>query len=516
MIDEYEFFMNATLRICSHLEVEKGLHDCLEYLSEHMPADHLFLQRYEADYGAMRIVVHASSDKSEKVDILIPIPAEAKAGLDNAIELAQDDQLPAVLMFDGKQESALHNSLLGELGLPPSSTMVIPLVIKEKFAGYLAVLAEGLDRFDDGHATLFGTLKEPFFIALSNTLEHEQVLRLKERLADDNRYLHGELLSKSGTDIIGADFGLAGVMRQVGQVAQTDSVVLLTGETGVGKDVFANAIHLGSARRKGPFIAVNCGAIPRSLIDSELFGHEKGAFTGALSTKRGRFERADGGTILLDEIGDMPLEAQVRLLRVLQEREIERVGGARAIPVDIRIVAATNQDLTAMVKDGRFREDLLYRINVFPILVPALRERTEDIPALVQHFIESKAKELKISEAPRLAPGAIDVLMTYKWPGNVRELQNVIERAMIIHQGGVLSFDELSSSLPPPANQTSLDSGSGAIGLDAAVVFHIRRVLEKTNGKVSGPGGAAELLEMNPNTLRDRMKKLGIQFKKAN
>jgi transcriptional regulator with GAF, ATPase, and Fis domain len=207
---------------------------------------------------------------------------------------------------------------------------------------------------------------------------------LKERLADDNRYLHTELRRISGDEITGADFGLREVMHRVRHVAPTESPVLLTGETGAGKDVIANAIHLGSPRRDGPFIPVNCGAIPESLIDSELFGHEKGAFTGALAQKRGRFERAHNGTILLDEIGEMPLEAQVRLLRVLQHREIERVGGTSRILVDIRVIAATNQDLYSMVQAGRFREDLYFRLNVFPITVPPLRERAGDIPALVQ------------------------------------------------------------------------------------------------------------------------------------
>jgi len=358
---------------------------------------------------------------------------------------------------------------------------------------------------------LYATLKEPFFIAMSNTLEHEEVLKLRDRLADDNRYLNREMLRIAGDEIVGADFGLRGVMRQVRQVAPTESPVLLTGETGVGKDVIANAIHLGSPRREGPFIPVNCGAIPDSLLDSELFGHEKGAFTGALAQKRGRFERADGGTILLDEIGEMPLEAQVRLLRVLQHREIERVGGSRYIPVDIRIIAATNQDLGAMVEAGRFREDLWFRLNVFPVHVPPLRERVGDIPALVQHFVERKAGELNLGETPRLAPGAIDKLTAYAWPGNVRELENLIERAMILHRGRELRFDDLGASgvvtpgVPPSVEDDLLD-------LDAVTARHITRVLAATGGKIHGPGGAGELLGVNPNTLRSKMRRLGIPF----
>jgi transcriptional regulator with GAF, ATPase, and Fis domain len=288
----------------------------------------------------------------------------------------------------------------------------------------------------------------------------------------------------------------------------------LTGETGVGKDVIANAIHLGSPRRDGPFIPVNCGAVPETLLDSELFGHEKGAFTGALARKRGRFERAHGGTILLDEIGEMAPPAQVRLLRVLQHREIERVGGTDRVPVDVRIITATNKDLPAMVRTGRFREDLWFRLDVFPIEVPPLRERKSDVPALVQHFIERKAGELKIGATPRLAPGAIDDLVAYDWPGNVRELENLVERAMIVHRGELLRFDDLTTSRPQKAAAHSSPLDTESLDLNAVVARHIRRVLGMTGGKIHGPGGAGELLGVNPNTLRNRMRKLGIPFRK--
>jgi transcriptional regulator with GAF, ATPase, and Fis domain len=304
-------------------------------------------------------------------------------------------------------------------------------------------------------------------------------------------------------------------MLKVRQVAPTESPVLLTGETGVGKDVIANAIHLGSPRREGPFVPVNCGAIPGSLLDSELFGHEKGAFTGAFSQKRGRFERANGGTLLLDEIGEMPLDAQVRLLRVLQHRELERVGGTDRIPVDIRVIAATNQDLEGMVGEGRFREDLWYRLNVFPIQVPPLRDRVSDIPALVHHFLERKARELKIGETPRLAPGAMDQLRAYGWPGNVRELENLVERGMILHRGKELRFDGLIRGQATASKEGWETGGDPLLDLDAVTAAHIRRVLGMTGGKIHGPGGAGELLGVNPNTLRYRMKKLGIPFRKA-
>jgi transcriptional regulator with GAF, ATPase, and Fis domain len=303
-------------------------------------------------------------------------------------------------------------------------------------------------------------------------------------------------------------------MQMVRQVAALDSPVILLGETGTGKDVIANAIHDFSSRREDPFIAVNCGAIPENLLDSELFGHEKGAFTGALSQKRGRFERADKGTIFLDEIGELPAQAQIRLLRVLQHKEIERVGGTKTIKVDIRVIAATNRHLEEMVNEGKFREDLWFRLNVFPVWIPPLRQRTSDIPALVQHFIHLKAKELKLAAIPTVAPGALDTLMEYHWPGNVRELQNVVERALILHPTGPLSFDHLNL-IPQQAISHLMEEHTIPDNLDDVIAWHIRRILAKTEGKVHGPDGAAEVLGVNPSTLRHRMKKLGIPYGRA-
>ena len=514
MIDENEFFREVTLRLCSHLDIEEGLRACMEYLPSALPADTLYLERHDGGLGAMHIVARANAEHGERLDVFIPYTKEANEAMARSGEEMEKGELPPVLVFNKPREDPICRCLLEGLGEPYSSVISMPLITEDQFVGALALLAEGDDRFNDEHVHLYSTLKDPFFVAMSNTLKHAEVLKLRDRLADDNRYLQREMLRLSGDEIIGADFGLRDVMRQVRQVAPTESPILLSGETGVGKDVIANAIHLGSPRRDGPFIPVNCGAIPDSLIDSELFGHEKGAFTGALAQKRGRFERADGGTILLDEIGEMPVEAQVRLLRVLQNREIERVGGTKRIPVDIRIIAATNSDLEGMVRDGRFREDLWFRLNVFPIAVPPLRERAGDIPALVQYFVERKAAELKIPETPRLAPGAIDVLVAYPWPGNVRELENLLERAMILHRGEELSFEELRVPRQPSIQAQPTEPVETNLHLDAVVERHIRRILSMTDGKIHGIGGAGDLLGINPNTLRSKMKKLGIPFRK--
>jgi len=323
--------------------------------------------------------------------------------------------------------------------------------------------------------------------------------------------------------VIGADFGLKETMHLVQQVAAMNSPVLLLGETGVGKELFANTIHNFSQRREESLIKVNCGAIPESLIDSELFGHEKGAFTGAISKKLGRFERANQGTIFLDEVGELPAEAQIRLLRVLQEKEIERVGGTKNIPVNIRVIAATHRDLNEMMKTKHFREDLYFRLNVFPIKIPPLRHRISDIPVLTQHFIQKKCQELNLAKIPSISPDAMDRFINYHWPGNVRELENAIERELILRQGDLLIFNDIggektiSGHTKPAGIKATVPHTvqSDFISLDLAMAGHIREALKLSGGRVEGKRGAATLLNINPGTLRHRMKKLGIQFKKT-
>jgi transcriptional regulator with GAF, ATPase, and Fis domain len=506
-LHDREFFREATMRICGNLEVEEGLRSTIEFLSHYMPADRIYLEKYEVDLGSMRFIARANTEMGEIMDELIPLSEQAKASM---AKMRQGNP-PPVQIINNPDEEPVTRHLLKAIGEPPSSAMGLPLVIEDQFLGGLVLLAEGNDRFDEDHARLYANLMVPFFVAMSNILKHREIFQLKDLLADDNRYLHGELRKLSGDEIVGANFGLRNVMQKVQQVAPLDSPVLLLGETGVGKDVIANTVHYSSSRSEGPFVSVNCGAIPDTLIDAELFGHEKGAFTGALSQKRGRFERADKGTIFLDEIGELPLQAQVRLLRVLQSKQIERVGGVKTIPLDIRIIAATNRNLEEMVKLGQFREDLWFRLNVFPIWIPPLRERSVDIPALLQYFINIKSKELNMPAIPELSTGAVDSLMEYHWPGNVRELENIVERSIILNPEGPLSFDEF---IHPDQNVSSVitDKRSHPQKLDDVIFSHIETVLARTNGRVHGPSGAADLLGMNPSTLRNRMNKLGIKY----
>ncbi len=500
-----EFFRQATLRICGNLEIEEAMQTLLYFLKGFMPVSKLYLQHYDEAYQAMRSIAYADETECRKIDLLTPLSKTAGNMAGNA-PIDQD-----VFLLDDPQSFPVSREMGDFHGLASTSVILLVLRAGGDTLGYLVLISEGGERFVDEHLDRVLMLKEPFVIAMANALKHRQVLELNDLLADDNQYLHGELRRLSGDEIVGGNFGLKQVMHKVQRVAALDSPVLLLGETGTGKDVIANSIHYSSSRSSGPFVSVNCGAIPDTLIDSELFGHEKGAFTGALAKKRGRFERADKGTIFLDEIGELPLMAQVRLLKVLQSKEIERVGGVKIISLDIRIVAATNRNLEEMVKNQLFREDLWFRLNVFPIWIPPLRDRQMDIPALIQHFISLKTRELKLPTIPTLSPGAIDPLMTYHWPGNVRELENVIERALILNPTGPLTFNHLNQGRTKKSLELRGQSEE-TDNLDEVISQHIRRVLSKTKGKVNGPDGAAAFLGINPSTLRNRMKKLGIDY----
>jgi formate hydrogenlyase transcriptional activator len=335
------------------------------------------------------------------------------------------------------------------------------------------------------------------------SLQHAlaEVHRLREQLALENVQLRREVRTLKGPRMIaGESVAAKQVLAQIEQVAPTTATVLMLGETGCGKEVFAEAIHDFSPRRHKPIVRVNCAAIPTALIESELFGRERGAYTGALSRQIGRFEVAEGTTIFLDEVGDLPLEVQVKLLRVLQDRVVERLGSSQPIKVNVRVVAATNRDLEQAVADGAFREDLYYRLNVFPIRVPPLRERAEDIPALIWTFIDEFSRAFG-KNIESLAKSSLEALQNYSWPGNVRELRNVIERAVIVSTGPRLVVE-------PPRPSSVLKRKS--LKFADVEVDHIRSVLEATGWRVRGRGGAADLLGMKPTTLESRMAKLGI------
>jgi formate hydrogenlyase transcriptional activator len=361
--------------------------------------------------------------------------------------------------------------------------------------------------FTGGDLQYFSQAAGQVAIALDNALSYKRIAELNARLSEEKVYLEDEIRTDNRfEEIVGQSRALKAILQEVETVAPTDSTVLIYGETGTGKELMARAIHDLSTRRQGTFVKLNCAAIPTGLLESEMFGHEKGAFTGAIAQRIGRFELADRGTMFLDEVGEIPLELQTKLLRVLQEREFERLGSSRTLRTDARLVAATNRDLSAAVEERQFRADLYYRLNVFPITVPPLRDRREDVPLLVRYFVQQYARRMnrRITTIPS---ETLQALTRYHWPGNIRELQNFIERAVILTRGTTLEAPVRELKRAAPKAQAA----SGAVTLADAEKDAILRALDESGGKVGGDQGAAARLGMKRTTLQAKMRKLGIE-----
>ena len=449
------------------------------------------------------------------------------------LEAAQATAFAAWL--DARDACACPASAAPPPGLAPllaagraTDLVAVPLPGEPGARGALLVLLRGGVEADEAVCRLCAGLQEPFATALENDRRLRELTSLRRAAEADRTSLLARLGRKQMVDVVvGAEGGLAGVMERVGMVAGSNLPVLILGETGSGKEVVARAVHTRSRRAKGPFTRVNCGAIPPELVDSELFGHEKGSFTGAVGRRRGWFEQSDRGTLLLDEVADLPKAAQVRLLRVLQDGLITRVGGESPLAVDVRVIAATNADLPAMVQRGEFRADLWYRLAVFPLVLPPLRERAQDIPALVEMLVQRASRHFGL-RPPAATPADLALLAAYDWPGNVRELGSVIDRAVILGGGRRLevakALGHAGSAAPraaapgetavfAPGESTAFVAGTSAPAtLDEAMARHIRSVLAATQGRIEGPHGAAKLLKINPHTLRARMRKLGIDW----
>lgn len=505
-----DFFREVALRIHSSLDIAEAIKEAFNFMRDYIPMDMMGMYLAKnADDGGVKVFSVArygrklfSAPENLKEPIMWLSREEVsqlesfEKGPDRQITIDNYGRFPQPLLkiFANIERYSLVKMEIG-LGNYRSCSLV--------------VAKEGKNIYQQHHVDLLLSVKAPFSIAMSNAIRFSELLQLKEGLIDENQAMKIDL-ERGGSDlIVGADLGLRRVMEMVKTVARTSSPVLLLGETGTGKEVIAKSIHQTSPRRDSPFVKVQCGAMPESLLDSELFGHEKGAFTGAVAGKKGRFERANNGTIFLDEIGELSLEAQVKLLRVLQEKEYERVGGQQTLKVDVRVIAATHRNLLEMVRTGKFREDLWFRLNVFPIELPPLRQRKEDILSLVQYFMVRKSRELNLPVSQSLAPGTLDRLLQYDWPGNVRELQNVVERGLIICNGQPMEipasyFPGRSVIAPPP--EARMDT------LDNIVKTHLCQVLEATRGRIEGPGGAAEILALNPSTLRGKLRKHNIPF----
>ena len=384
-----------------------------------------------------------------------------------------------------------------------------PLVCRDELLGVLAVFTR-IPYPGDGLAWL-RLIADHAATAITNARAFEEIENLRRRLEAENIYLQEEIRGEHDfEEMIGESPALRAVQSKVQQVACTDATVLIQGETGTGKELVARAIHSLSARRDRPLVKINCAAISAGLVESELFGHVKGAFTGALERRQGRFELADGGTLFLDEVTELPVETQAKLLRVLQENEFEPVGSSRTLRVNVRIIAATNRELEDAVQTGRLREDLFYRLNVFPLVVPALRERRSDIPRLATFFLARYAKQFG-KRVDAIGPDTMELLVKYRWPGNVRELQNVIERAVVIADTPVLRLDPELLRSPSSGDRPSSPARTDVESLAELERRHIVGTLERTGGVIQGPTGAARLLGLHPNTLRSRMKKLGIR-----
>jgi len=432
-----------------------------------------------------------------------------------------DNQRAVVRRDIEKEQQYPNDARLVAAGI--FSDCIVPLVVGGKSIGTLNVGSTERNQYSDEDLETLQETANQVALAVANMLSYEEIVELKGRLENENVYLQEEIRTEHNfEEIIGNSPALLAALRKVEQVAPTDSTVLINGETGTGKELIARAIHDRSARKNRPLLKVNCSAISAGLVESEWFGHVKGAFTGAFERHIGRFELADGGTIFLDEIGELPLGTQVKLLRVLQEREFEPVGSNRPVKVDVRVIAATNRNLPESIKAGDFRSDLYYRLNVFPIDVPPLRQRGTDISQIAMFFLARFSKKFgkKIQGMPR---ATVDRLMSYSWPGNIRELQNVVERGVILSQSSVL---ELEADVIPalmPADSSIMDDQSNVVEcilppavptsltLEEIERGHIVTVLNQTRGVVEGPRGAAKILGLHPNTLRHRMQKLGLK-----
>ncbi|MFZ1935913.1 MAG: sigma 54-interacting transcriptional regulator [Thermoguttaceae bacterium] len=545
---------------CRHIEIGQSLASIAATLARHIPVEQVLVRRIDTVRSGLETV---AADFSESEGHRLEARTNCSpAELQSLLEWCRRGK---VSHHRGEESAAVGLTLLAS-NQHEGDVAIGPLGDAAGHCGVLVLLASKNRTFAPEHIELAQLLLEPISVAFDNDLRLREMAALREAAEADKRSLLTRLGRKTlGDTIVGVESGLHAVMDRVELVARSDAPVLIFGETGTGKELIARAIHSRSSRRNGPFDRVNCGAIPPELIDSQLFGHERGAFTGAVEARRGWFERADGGTLFLDEIGELPPAAQVRMLRILQDGWMERVGSEKSINVDVRIVAATHADLVAMVAEGDFREDLWYRIAVFPIVLPPLRERREDIPRLASHFAERAATRFGLAPvAPK--PEDLALLASYSWPGNVRELAAVIDRAAILGDGKRLDVATAlgvtadsphgaasgriarvgdsskrragdstswvgSSTATPTRTSTATPTGStatstaspvenpsGAVSaaaiepLDAAIRRHIESALAAAAGRIEGRQGAAAMLKINPHTLRAKMRKLGIDW----
>ena len=517
MIQPAQFELNLWQSVSRHLEIGESIEAIAASLTRHVPLRSLSICRLDSDQRIVRGVAGWPAGSTDRVASELHVAEPDWRRLDRWVRLSQhahkaEDDKKAESLLSIVQPARVHDDF-----------MIAPLNGEHGSRGVLIAVAGGKQDFTSEDLALLLCGQEAMAVALDNDSRLHELAALREAAEAARQSLLRRLgRSDASETIVGEADGLAPVMQRVDLVSRSEVPVLILGETGTGKELVARAIHNRSSRHDGPFMRVNCGAIPRELIDSQLFGHERGSFTGASESRQGWFERADMGTLFLDEIGELPLDAQVRFLRVLQDGYVERVGGSKPIRVNVRVVAATHRDLAAMVRESTFREDLWYRIAVFPILLPPLRDRPGDIPALANHFAQRAA--IRFGLAPVNPTEAdFELLASYDWPGNIRELGAVIDRAAILGDGHSLELAAALGVAPPATLRASAaipNSNPTVFGtrrtkiatLNEAMRAHIEAALQSTHGRVEGARGAARLLAINPHTLRARMRKLKINW----
>jgi len=512
---QYQALLAVAEAIISHRELQALFHDLAGRLRQVVRFDYLVLYLHDAASDTIRLhVLESTEPLSAPLPLIHPVEGEPGG-------LVLQTQKP--LIVSSQAEAARWPAFLERVRpYGVHSCCYLPLTTARRRLGVLGFGSRQEGAYDASDLDFLEQVAKQVAVAVENALAFEEIEALKDKLYREKAYLEEEIRTEHHFDeIVGESIALRRVLKEIETVGPTDSTVLIRGETGTGKELIARAVHRLSPRRDRTFVKLNCAAIPTGLLESELFGHEKGAFTGAITQKVGRFELASGGTLFLDEVGDIPPELQPKLLRVLQEQEFERLGSTRTIRVDVRLVSATNRDLAQMVAGGQFRNDLYYRLNVFPVVLPPLRERRDDIPRLVRHFAHKVARRMG-RQIETIPAEAMDVLVQYPWPGNIRELENVVERAVILSPGPELHVNvselqragvgrrksEAGGQEGGDLNSDSRRSDSDALA--DAERDHILGILRETAWVLGGPHGAAARLAMKRTTLQSKMKKLGI------
>lgn len=502
--DHNQLMLDVTNAVTSHLDLKKVIAATSDCLKKIIPHDVFAMALYDDEAKVLRVHTLNTpwTDQVYADEGFVMTLEDSPAG-----KAATTRQPVLISRLDPSEYASPIIARAYAAGLRSSCN--VPLISHDRLLGVVAVASRQEAAFTKDDVKLFCNIAGQLAIAVENSLSYHELAALKNKLVSEKLYLEEEIQTQYNfEEIIGQSASLKKILQQVATVAPTDSAVLLCGETGTGKELIARAIHNLSNRRERTLVKLNCAAIPTGLLESELFGHEKGAFTGAIAQRVGRFELANKGTLLLDEVGEIPLDLQPKLLRVLQEHEFERLGSSRTIKTDARLIAATNVDLPQMVAEKKFRSDLFYRLNVFPIVIPPLRDRVDDIPLLIGYFTQKHALRMN-KRVDKIPKDTVDVLCEYPWPGNVRELENFLERSVILSSGVELQapLAELKVTSATAVSQPK----SSACSLEDVERRHIAEILEQTRGVIGGKGGAAEILGLPSSTLRNRMKKLGLK-----